>query len=232
MDIHKPKPVHNLREFLSEIGVVVCGIAIALAGEQTIEAFHWSAKVSEARASLRQELAETGRFFAFRVRTRDCVGRRLAELNQITDDVAAHRRVAPVGDVSPHLGKLIADDAWQAERASQSLTHFPRDEFDRFSQLYSQQVDMRYWVNKEIEAWAVIRTVEGDPDRLSASDLTAIRGALQQARSFNYLISLNAGDQIARMKALGISPRPLDRDTNTACAPLRRAPPALPYSVY
>ena len=74
--------------------------------------------------------------------------------------------------------------------------------------------------------------MEGDPDRLSASDLTAIRGALQQARSFNYLISLNAGDQIARMKALGISPRPLDRDINTACAPLRRAPPALPYSVF
>jgi len=37
MDIHKPKPVHSWREFLSEILVVVTGIAIALAGEQAIQ---------------------------------------------------------------------------------------------------------------------------------------------------------------------------------------------------
>ena len=39
MDIHKPKPVHNLREFLSEIGVIVCGIVIALGSEVNVQAF-------------------------------------------------------------------------------------------------------------------------------------------------------------------------------------------------
>ncbi len=37
MDIHKPKPVHSWREFATEIGIVVIGIAIALGGEQIIE---------------------------------------------------------------------------------------------------------------------------------------------------------------------------------------------------
>lgn len=37
VDIHKPKPVHSIREFLSEIGVIVVGIAIALTGEQLVE---------------------------------------------------------------------------------------------------------------------------------------------------------------------------------------------------
>jgi len=37
LDIHNPKPVHNFREFLSELGVVVLGIVIALSGEQLIE---------------------------------------------------------------------------------------------------------------------------------------------------------------------------------------------------
>jgi hypothetical protein len=41
MHIHKPKAVHSLREFLSEIGVIVVGIAIALGGEQVIEWLHW-----------------------------------------------------------------------------------------------------------------------------------------------------------------------------------------------
>ncbi len=30
MDIHKPKPVHSFREFLSEIAVVVCGILMPM----------------------------------------------------------------------------------------------------------------------------------------------------------------------------------------------------------
>ncbi|MDQ2764026.1 MAG: hypothetical protein M3Y22_11270 [Pseudomonadota bacterium] len=40
VDIHKPKPVHSWREFLSEIGIVVCGIVIALTGEQVVEQIH------------------------------------------------------------------------------------------------------------------------------------------------------------------------------------------------
>jgi hypothetical protein len=33
VDIYKPKPVHNWREFLNEISVIVIGVLIALAGE-------------------------------------------------------------------------------------------------------------------------------------------------------------------------------------------------------
>jgi hypothetical protein len=34
MHIHKPKPLHGIREFLSEIGVIVVGVLIALGLEQ------------------------------------------------------------------------------------------------------------------------------------------------------------------------------------------------------
>jgi hypothetical protein len=37
MDIHKPKPVHSWRELLTEVGVIVIGVSIALAGGQTME---------------------------------------------------------------------------------------------------------------------------------------------------------------------------------------------------
>jgi hypothetical protein len=39
VEIHKPKPVHSWRELLTEIGVVVIGVCIALAAEQTVEYF-------------------------------------------------------------------------------------------------------------------------------------------------------------------------------------------------
>ena len=63
MHIHLPKPPHGWREFLSEIGVVVIGIVIALLGEQSVEAFHRYSEVSGLRADLhdesRQVLADT-----------------------------------------------------------------------------------------------------------------------------------------------------------------------------
>ena len=57
MEIHKPKPIHSWREFLSEVGIIVIGVAIALAGEQTVEALHNHSRAAEARASVRQEIA-------------------------------------------------------------------------------------------------------------------------------------------------------------------------------
>lgn len=55
MDIHKPKPVHSWREFLTEIGIVVLGIVIALLAEQTVEAIHRSREASSLRGELREE---------------------------------------------------------------------------------------------------------------------------------------------------------------------------------
>jgi len=36
MEIHKPKPIHNWREFLKEVGIIVLGVGIALAAEQAV----------------------------------------------------------------------------------------------------------------------------------------------------------------------------------------------------
>ena len=55
MHIHKPKAAHSLREFLSEISIIVVGIAIALAGEQAVEAVHRNIEVSALRLDLRAE---------------------------------------------------------------------------------------------------------------------------------------------------------------------------------
>ncbi len=62
MDIHKPKPVHSWREFLSEICVIVTGIAIALGGEQVIEAIHWHHKVEATETSIKAELGNNLRW--------------------------------------------------------------------------------------------------------------------------------------------------------------------------
>lgn len=63
MEIHKPKPVHSWRELLSEVGVVVIGIVIALSGEQAVEAVHHAEQRKELRQALdrdsRQAIADS-----------------------------------------------------------------------------------------------------------------------------------------------------------------------------
>ena len=58
MEIHKPKPVHSWRELLTEIGVVVIGVAIALAAEQAVEWLHWQHRVADARAAILIEVRD------------------------------------------------------------------------------------------------------------------------------------------------------------------------------
>lgn len=83
MDIHKPKPVHSWRELLSEIGVIVIGIVIALSGEQALEWWHWRGVVGETRQALDRELALNLGSVQTRIDQGPCIGRRIAELKTV-----------------------------------------------------------------------------------------------------------------------------------------------------
>lgn len=80
MEIHTPKAAHSWREFLTEIGTIICGILIALSLEQAVEALHWREKVEHGRARLAGEL-KLLYFRAYeRDRVNDCLDARLAQL--------------------------------------------------------------------------------------------------------------------------------------------------------
>ena len=57
MEIHKPKPARNLREFFSEVAVVLVGIVIALAGEQMLISLEWHHKMRLVTEEMRQEVS-------------------------------------------------------------------------------------------------------------------------------------------------------------------------------
>lgn len=128
MHIHKPKAAHGVREFLSEIAVIVVGILIAIGIEQAVEAWHWAREVREARASLHREMDRTNEFFATRVAAEPCQKRRLDDtLAAIVEKIARHE---PVPRVRPFhsIGNSLDDSDWESYRAAQVLPHFdPRE---------------------------------------------------------------------------------------------------------
>jgi hypothetical protein len=233
LEVHVPKAARSLREFAIELMTIVAGIVIAISLEKAVETIHWHTQVQTARDVLRQELLEANGFYEFRVAVNECVAQRLSQLNDIVESAAGHAKIEPVGDLSLHVGHLLTDDAWQSERAAQTLVHFPAAERGRYSTIYGQQIDIRNWVNEELSVWAAIRVLQGYTERLSTSDITLIRQNIQMARTLNYLIAQNAADQLSRTSALGLPKVNVRADeVRETCVPLKRTTPSRPYTTY
>ena len=76
---------------MTEVGVIVIGVAIALAGEQTVEALHNHSRAAEARANVRQEIARNLSNMNYREATEACMTTRLDEVQELISDSAAGR---------------------------------------------------------------------------------------------------------------------------------------------
>jgi hypothetical protein len=234
LEVHAPhESIHTWKSFFIHIATIVIGLLIAVGLEQAVEAIHWHKQVQIARNVLRQELLEANGFYAFRIAVNECVAQRLSQLNDIVESAVEHAKTEPVGDLSLHIGHLLSDDAWQSERAAQTLVHFPAAERELYGTIYGQQVDIRNWVNEELGVWAAMRVLQGNPARLSMSDITLIRQNIQVARSLNYLIVRNAADQLSRGSALGLTKvNAQAEEVRETCLPLKRTTPSQPYTTY
>lgn len=150
MDIHKPKPWHGLREFLKEIGTIVIGVLIALAGEQTVEAVTWRHKVAEAETALRHELSIDLSYAAEQQALGVCANRYIDLLQQAIaanrpESIAALYRVGPPTD--PHPWRI---DTWTAALNAQVPDHMPSERVQAYS------LSARFVNSEESEQWELV----------------------------------------------------------------------------
>ncbi len=221
MDIHKSKPWHGVREFLKEYLIIVIGVLTALGAEQVAERLQWAHEVRTARAEIAREMSWTDRHFAFRVAAEPCIARRLDALEAVIEKAAGHEPVPHLGAVIPDIGNALNDNVWQNHRAAQTLTHFDDQELSLLSSYYMQVNSVRGFYTDEIEAWSVLKVLQGDPARLGPTDIAGLRVALQRARFDNGLIAGISADELQWSKTLHISPRaPNAQRLKDVCGPL------------
>jgi hypothetical protein len=127
MDIHKPKPWHNVREFLKEYVIIVVGVLTALGAEQLVETLHWRHRVAETRVQLNQELgADAGSSLRWLTNAR-CLD---AQLTALSRAMAEARRTgvfhAPAQRYAPTLVQFTSD-AWLNARSLQVSDHMGPD---------------------------------------------------------------------------------------------------------
>ncbi len=182
MEIHKPKPVHNWREFLIELGTITLGVGIALAAEQTVEWWHWRSQVEEAKGVIATEMAYNLEGAIWRVRTLGCVEQRLDTLAKVLDDASRSGSLPPVGNIGEPPQHMWRSGAWESVVASQTATHFPRQQLAALGALYKvvQRIDAHS--APDGTAWSDLYAIAGPGRRLDPSAEAQLRSALAHAR--------------------------------------------------
>ena len=136
MHIHKPKPLHGVREFSSEISVIVVGILIALGLEQTVESLHWRHKVEQAEVRLRADLQYDITFAAQFGVLEPCAE---AYLDRIQTDLVKHdaAEIMRLYDFGPPFERGAWESvAWESAVASQIGDHIDNDRFQDYSEAF------------------------------------------------------------------------------------------------
>lgn len=220
-----PKPLHGWRAFVGEVGVIVLGVMIALGAQQLVEDQQWRSDVREARATIRAEAADANTFFAFRTAASPCIERRLDSIGNLIERVASHQQAGLLGSIGPDIGNGLSDSSWQAERASQTLTHFDKSELNILGIYYHQLDSAADSVFREDAAWSELRVLQGAPSRLGPEDVSGLRRSLQHAWFENYLITIISREELKRATQLDLPVPSVDQNRLAAvCAPLALEP--------
>jgi hypothetical protein len=204
MDIHKPKPWHGLREFAKELGTIILGILIALALEAGVEALRERRQAAEARANIRQELAENLGKMRLRLDGEACHIRRLHEVQDLLALAAQGKPLPqPILIGEPDVWVMYTsrlDVAAQGGRA----TLLAQDEQAAFARIYAQMRLFAETSVREQSAWATLRTLENGP--LDPAMRPALTLALQEARFDRFRNALAANQALREAADLGVRP--------------------------
>lgn len=209
MHIHKPKPLHGVREFLSEISVIVVGVLIALALEQGVEAFNWSHKVAQAEGRLRADLKDDSSYATQYGILKPCAeayfDRMQADL--LHHDAADMERLHEFGP--PFQGQPWKVLAWESAVASQIGDHMATRRFQVYAEAFRGANLLREYNLRHRDDYAAAMTGRFalPPDSKTVADQLAAVDRLRGYIRVGRLIAANDIIDPVRIH-LGITPSP------------------------
>jgi hypothetical protein len=190
MEVHKPKPAHSIREFLTEIGTIICGILIAIGLEQALEAAHWRHVVEHEDRALQQEVDHNYKTLLVRVIMQPCIDRRLAELSTVFQ---RHDRGDPLGLIGP-IGRPTvfggSKTTLQMAIADQSLSHMPLEQKNAIFATYGSFDIFTPIANEERAGWRMLQLLD-NPNTLDTVDWRDLRRAYNDVVDNNTSMKAN-----------------------------------------
>lgn len=208
LEVHKPKPVHSWRELVSEIGVIIIGVLIALAAEQGVEWLHWRHQVEETRESLHAELGDILGTYKFRYDQLDCIERRISELDRWHDSWVTGRPITPIAPVGRPRRQTVAYDAWEIAQTGQVASHIPLKERMALARLYGNLKSFDAYQDDDVDVWRELQEFDG-ATVLDHRDQMRLHGLLNRTRTLNGAFRMNFPRALALAQAMGVKVVPV-----------------------
>src|SRR4051812_840457 len=205
MEIHKPKPIRNWRDFVKEVGIIVLGVCIALAAEQAVETLHERSRAAEARASIHAEIVRNLTYMNLRNANEPCVSRRLDEIDGLIAGSAMGKLPPDPIWVGQARGLIMHDGKYKAATQSGSGSLLSNEEQGIYTDLYA--MFDTYWQQAILEraAWSDLRTLEKHPPPSAVLDWQ-LRSAMQKARNARWSIELTRTVALRDAAQIGVKP--------------------------
>ncbi|MDB5431777.1 MAG: hypothetical protein JWP35_2893 [Caulobacter sp.] len=178
----KAKPVHPGRDFAKEVGIIVLGVLIALAGQQTVEWFHWRREVAQTREALDREVAVNLGAINRRLEEAPCMDRRLDELKDYFVRHTAGRAGAPSVPVGQPQFQRTHSNVWEVALAGDVMSHFSLEERLHYATLYDGFEWIRTRQTDESVEWIRLAELD-DYDSLEKEDWSELRAARARAKA-------------------------------------------------
>jgi hypothetical protein len=141
MDIHKPKAAHSWREFLTEIGTIICGILIALGLEQAVERAHWQERLRQTREQVNKEVSSDVEAATLWLSAAPCLDQQLGKIEQGLWFARQSGRYAGADRFSPPLVRFESE-AWLNARSLQVFDRLSTEEAGDLASFYFFPTEM------------------------------------------------------------------------------------------
>ena len=204
MDIHKPKAVHNWRELLKEIGIIVIGVVIALSAEQAVDTIHWMRQVDAGEDILRGAFVEKAQNAVLRDVQSDCIAKRLAFLSAVLQRASADGKLPPLGALGHPPYTPWSIGSWDGLVASQMISHLPRQKMIDYSIISQRTIFLSGLSDHEEAQWTLLGTMSGPGRRLSDAEAEQLRVVLAEAADSNTLMHNTADSLRDSLLATGL----------------------------
>ena len=200
------RPAKGWRAFAGEVGVIVLGVLLALAAQQTAETVNERREAAETRATLTNEIKETLALLELRRLAQPCIDRRLKEVRALVDQWGRTGSFKTPRWVSQATWFAVVTARFDAAQSAGRLALLPSEEQYRLGLVVGNLRSFQDIQSKEIETWGTLRMLQSGADALSASDRTEIRVALQEASTLNYLAKIRVGQTLQQAVSYGWRP--------------------------
>ncbi|MEG3143374.1 hypothetical protein U1839_01795 [Sphingomonas sp. RT2P30] len=188
MDIHKPKPIHNMRELLGEIGIIVIGVLMALAAEQTVEALHHRSQAIELSEALDVELSHNLAVLKDTVELTPCIDRRLGDIAKWSMSVSAGRPLQLAGEFGRMPGQISLTAIWRSTGTSLEL--LPLDKRIDYARFYDNFGNSDRIRDEMRDKWSDLANFEGAAT-LAAREVLQIAHDIRDIRRATEVLAAN-----------------------------------------